>query len=369
MGNVKFILDQNGNGIEKYKYDAFGAPTITDWSGNIRSASAYANRFMFSGRDYMVNLALYDMRSRVYDAVMGRFYQTDSIGFAGDSWNLYRFCGNSPMLGGDPIGLDGADFTFTLGADPGYFSSDSGSDASSWNYWSSDYTSSFSFTDSSTYFNTSNGFRSPETKLGMSQGLEAYRAPIGGGSSLAAIKSQVATGLLQSVPGKLYWDNAVSSYQAGNYFYAAGWMVDTVADDFLFCLTLGQGQMLKTAFRSVAATSIEREVTVEQGQYLSRVWDSRWTPGSRYSGPFGGSYVPGGAIPIGTETAISGRGLRIEGVINNAERGGVFEATQNIPAILKTSTNGTDPELLIAQRYRQYLKLVDGSISDLPRGR
>ena len=112
MGNVKFILDQNGNGIEKYKYDAFGSPTITDWSGNGRSSSAYGNRFMFSGRDYMIALALYDMRNRVYDPAMGRFYQTDPIGFAGDSWNLYRFCGNNPLFGGDPSGLEGEDSSF-----------------------------------------------------------------------------------------------------------------------------------------------------------------------------------------------------------------------------------------------------------------
>jgi RHS repeat-associated protein len=117
MGNVKFILDQNGNGIEKYKYDAFGSPTITDWSGNARTNSAYGNRFMFSGRDYMIALALYDMRNRVYDPVMGRFYQTDPIGFAGDSWNLYRFSGSNPLLGGDPSGLDGLDTGSPLSAD------------------------------------------------------------------------------------------------------------------------------------------------------------------------------------------------------------------------------------------------------------
>lgn len=106
MGNVKFLLDQTGTGIEKYKYDAFGQPTITDWSGNARTSSAYGNRFMFSGRDYMNSLALYDMRNRVYDPVMGRFYQTDPIGFQGDPLNLYRFSRHNPLLGGDPTGLD-----------------------------------------------------------------------------------------------------------------------------------------------------------------------------------------------------------------------------------------------------------------------
>jgi RHS repeat-associated protein len=106
MGNVKFILDQSGTGIEKYTYDAFGSPSITDWSGHTNSTSAYGNRFMFSGRDYMISLALYDMRNRVYDPMMGRFYQTDPISFQGDPLNFYRFCGNNPLLGGDSMGLD-----------------------------------------------------------------------------------------------------------------------------------------------------------------------------------------------------------------------------------------------------------------------
>ena len=110
-------LDGAGNEIEKYKYDAFGSPTITDWSGNLRTNSAYGNRYMFTGRDYIINLALYDMRNGLTIPVMGRFYQTDPIGFAGDEWNLYRFAGHNPLLGGDPAGLDGLDTGSPLSAD------------------------------------------------------------------------------------------------------------------------------------------------------------------------------------------------------------------------------------------------------------
>ena len=110
MGNVKFILNASGTGIEKYTYDGFGQPKITDWSGNtVRTTSAYGTRFMFSGREYFSEIGLYDMRNRVYDPVMGRFYQTDPIGFQGDPLNLYRFCGNNPLLGGDPMGLQEGD--------------------------------------------------------------------------------------------------------------------------------------------------------------------------------------------------------------------------------------------------------------------
>ena len=114
MGNVRFLLDAVGNGIEKYTYDAFGQPKITDWSGNVRAASSFGNRFMYSGREYLISLGLYDLRNRVYDPVMGRFYQTDPVGFEGDPTNLYRFCGHNPLLGGDPMGLFSIDIGATL---------------------------------------------------------------------------------------------------------------------------------------------------------------------------------------------------------------------------------------------------------------
>ncbi|MEY2506963.1 MAG: hypothetical protein QOH01_1292 [Verrucomicrobiota bacterium] len=49
-GNVTSLLDYGGNVIEKYTYDAFGQPTITDWwdnphvDGNNRPQSWYRNQ-------------------------------------------------------------------------------------------------------------------------------------------------------------------------------------------------------------------------------------------------------------------------------------------------------------------------------------
>jgi RHS repeat-associated protein len=134
MGNVMYLLNASGTGAEKYKYDAFGAPKITDWTGNARTSSACGNRFMFSGRDYLDSLGLYDLRNRVYDPSMGHFYQTDPLGFASDPANLYRFSGNNPLLGGDPTGL-GTVF-WSKGSEWGWYVNSSDSPNTS-----SDYTS------------------------------------------------------------------------------------------------------------------------------------------------------------------------------------------------------------------------------------
>ncbi len=117
FGSVKFLLDQNAVGIEKYTYDAFGAPTITSWTGQPRTESAYGNRFMFTGREYLAPTGLYDYRNRIYSPVIGRFLQTDPTGFdAGDN-NLFRYVGHNPVSRTDSNGL--FQFTFAGGDELG----------------------------------------------------------------------------------------------------------------------------------------------------------------------------------------------------------------------------------------------------------
>ena len=110
-GNVAFLLDWNGNVVEKYTYDAFGKPTITDWYGNPHvnagnePQSWYGNRFMFQGREYIPELAIYDYRHRYYDPGLGRFLQTDPSGFGAGDMNLFRYCDDDPVDHTDPTGL------------------------------------------------------------------------------------------------------------------------------------------------------------------------------------------------------------------------------------------------------------------------
>jgi RHS repeat-associated protein len=113
MGNVVFLLSQGSQammGLEKYTYDAFGKPTIMGWNGNVRTISQYGNRFLFTGREYLYTLGIYDYRHRHYHPGLGRFIQTDPIGFKGDAMNLYRYCGNNPINHSDPDGLLTRDF-------------------------------------------------------------------------------------------------------------------------------------------------------------------------------------------------------------------------------------------------------------------
>jgi RHS repeat-associated protein len=127
-GSVTHLMMQANNAptiVESYRYDAFGKPTIKDGSGNVLTNSAYGNRFMFTGREYMANFGIYEYRNRAYHPGLGRFMSEDpklfvhraGLGKEPDKWdffkspddgelNLFRYCGNDPIDFTDPLGED-----------------------------------------------------------------------------------------------------------------------------------------------------------------------------------------------------------------------------------------------------------------------
>ena len=104
-GNTTHLFGDGNQLLEAYTYNLSGLPKIVDPSGNLLSQSAFANRFLFTGRDYFKEANIYDYRNRFYFVGLNRFLQTDPIGFKGDPGNLYRYCGNDPVDRGDPTGL------------------------------------------------------------------------------------------------------------------------------------------------------------------------------------------------------------------------------------------------------------------------
>lgn len=105
IGSVSVLTDNAGVVIEKYIYDVFGAPSITDAIGNIITSSNYGNRFMFTGREFIPEIGLFDFRNRMYTPHLGRFLQTDPIALNSGDYNLFRYTGNNPVNKIDPLGL------------------------------------------------------------------------------------------------------------------------------------------------------------------------------------------------------------------------------------------------------------------------
>jgi RHS repeat-associated protein len=104
-GSVTHLTDKNGNVIEKYRYDVFGAPTILDPDGvTVRTASIVSNRFLFTGREYNALFGFYEYRARAYHPGLGRFMSEDPKLFDAGDYNLFRYCHNDPIDNVDPMG-------------------------------------------------------------------------------------------------------------------------------------------------------------------------------------------------------------------------------------------------------------------------
>ena len=75
-------------------------------SGDYQISGSGFDLHLFTGQQWYSELGLYDLRNRFYSPDIGRFLQPDPIGFNGDATNLYRYCGNNPLTGSDPMGTD-----------------------------------------------------------------------------------------------------------------------------------------------------------------------------------------------------------------------------------------------------------------------
>jgi RHS repeat-associated protein len=105
LGSVIALTDDTGALLESYTHDVFGTPQVFDAAGQPVSGTQHGNRFLYTGREWIAELSLYDYRNRVYSAEIGRFMQTDPIGFAGGDINLYGYVGNGAADWSDPSGL------------------------------------------------------------------------------------------------------------------------------------------------------------------------------------------------------------------------------------------------------------------------
>jgi len=92
------VTDQaRGSVAARYSYDVFGERTQT--------IALTDQDYGFTGREYDAETGLYYFRARHYDPELGRFLQSDPLGFSAGDLNLYAYTWNDPANWTDPSGL------------------------------------------------------------------------------------------------------------------------------------------------------------------------------------------------------------------------------------------------------------------------
>ncbi len=71
-------------------------------------------RFRYTGQQLLGPLNLYYYKARFYSPALGRFLQTDPVGYR-DGLNRYAYVGNNPLNRNDPSGLIAADMKLLAG--------------------------------------------------------------------------------------------------------------------------------------------------------------------------------------------------------------------------------------------------------------
>jgi RHS repeat-associated protein len=114
-GSTLHLTDSSGTIIERYRYDAFGLPSVYGRYYDYRASTIYDNRFLFTGREYAAtyrgvynvpSFTFYEYRARAYNPAIGRFMSEDPKVFDAGDYNLFRYCHNDPIDFTDPMGLD-----------------------------------------------------------------------------------------------------------------------------------------------------------------------------------------------------------------------------------------------------------------------
>lgn len=94
QGSIIAVADCWGNRTNANGYDEYGIPNANNWG-----------RFQYTGQAWLADVGMYYYKARMYSPTLGRFMQTDPIGY-GDGLNWHNYAGADPVNNSDPNGLE-----------------------------------------------------------------------------------------------------------------------------------------------------------------------------------------------------------------------------------------------------------------------